>query len=176
MVLVGGLKRTCLVIYMFGDNRQLYPWELAREVDDGSSYYGGSHFNSPTLVNLEAFGDLEEGKKRPSSDIDADSRRVSAFSFPDMHYFPLPPSPASISEKSTSTSSGKSSTTPSGLYFAPASIDLPKSSRVWAPFCKQISPIVARAQQGIVLAAAGYGLVAMVITAAICLSVPNRSS
>lgn len=121
-----------------GDNRQLYPWELARESDDGSSYYG-SDTSSPTMVDLEGgkFGDEE---KRGSVDK-TDSRRNSAFSFPDMHYFPLPPSPASLSDKSVTSSSGKSSTTPSGLYFAPAALNesLPKSSRVWAPFCKQVS-------------------------------------
>jgi len=38
-----------------------------------------------------------------------------------------------------------------------------------------MSPIVARAQRDLVLTAALYGVVVMVITGAICLAVPNRN-
>ncbi|KAK4056831.1 hypothetical protein OIO90_002081 [Microbotryomycetes sp. JL221] len=174
LVFVGGLKRTCALIYLFGDSRQLYPWELARESANGSSFY--SDGTSSTMVGLEE-GKFETSseKSSPFPGGSGDSRRSSA-TFPDFNYYPL--RPASETEKSfrSSSKSTTSATTPSGLYFAPVHIseNLPPSSKVWAPFTRLWNPIVARAQRDIVAAAAGYGLIVMCITAAICLSVPNR--
>jgi hypothetical protein len=153
-------------LYLHGDQRQLYPWELARETDASSS------FGTDTTLT-----GLEEGKWETSSDNsspnpeDAASRRSSSI-FPDLNYFPLPRA-SSLSEKSVKSSTA---TTQGGLYFAPSYINesLPSSSRVWAPFTPMMSPIIARAQRDKVMAAAGYGLVATVLTTAICLSVPNH--
>lgn len=162
------------MIYLFGDNRQLYPWELARTADSGSSFFEfGSDGTSPTMVGLEE-GKFETDSTKlglSGSQSGNDSRRSSSV-YPDFNYFPL--RPASESEKSTQSSSV--ATTQGGLYFVPAYLSetLPKSSRVWAPFTRLWNPIVARAQRDIVAAAAGYGLVVMCLTAAICLSVPNR--
>ncbi|KAK4047012.1 hypothetical protein OIV83_005698 [Microbotryomycetes sp. JL201] len=170
VVFVGGLKRTCLVIYLFGDNRQLYSWELARQVDNGSSFF--SDDSSPTMVDLEN-GKFDYNSEKASPTLDDSPSRRSSSTFPDFNYYPL--RPASESEKSFKSSTA-STTTPSGLYFAPASLNetLPKSAKVWAPFTKLWNPIVARAQRDIVMAAAGYGVVVMCVTAAICLAVPNR--
>ncbi|KAM0787653.1 hypothetical protein ACM66B_003717 [Microbotryomycetes sp. NB124-2] len=174
VVFVGGLKRTCLVIYLFGDNRQLYSWELARHADNGSTSFF-SDDSSPTMVDLEngKFVDSNSEKASPMLDSSGESSRRSSSTFPDFNYYPL--RPASESEKSYKSSTA-STTTPSGLYFAPAYLNetLPKSAKVWAPFTKLWNPIVARAQRDIVMAAAGYGVVVMCITAAICLAVPNR--
>lgn len=173
----------------------MYPWELARDVsaDSSSSTHGTqstwSHESSAETGTSVFSGDEKEKTSldrdaRPreattntfaSSGASPDSRRSSAaFSFPDLGYFPLGPRTASISGSETSApNSQRPSTTPGGLYFAPAAVTLPKSSRVWEAFTPMLNPIVARAQRDIVLAAAGYGLVAAVLTTAICLSVPN---
>lgn len=203
VVLVGGLKRvrdavavpfidqfhaltrcslslqTCLVIYFFGDNRQLYPWELAREAADSASFYSGEEWGSPiTLDGSNEKQQYEDSSNKSSPNIESaerspdlsntHSRRSSSF-----QYYPLAPKSPSLSEKSVKSevSSGRE------LYFVPAHVNetLPQSSKVWAPFTKILSPVVARAQQKLVLAAAGYGVVAMVITGAICLAVPNRN-
>ncbi|GAA6060524.1 hypothetical protein JCM10212_005605 [Sporobolomyces blumeae] len=206
VVLVGGLRKTCLVIYLFGDNRQLYPWELARDVsaDSSSSTFGQStqwssaENGASNWSNYEKDpagpGALSDGATTPSTDgrarepssntlaapsktpngSDSARRASSTFSFPDLGYFPLGPRAASISGSESSTpSSQPRSTTPGGLYFAPAGTKLPKSSRVWEAFTPMLNPIVARAQRDIVLAAAGYGVLAAVLTTAVCLSVPN---
>ncbi|GAA5963078.1 hypothetical protein JCM3765_001760 [Sporobolomyces pararoseus] len=195
VVLVGGLRKTCLVIYLFGDNRQLYPWELARDVsaDSSASTHGTqstwSHDSAENGTSVFSSGDEKEKSgpdgestfvraREPTSNSlgssSPDTRRSSAFSFPDLGYFPLGPRTASISGSDTSSpSSQRPSTTPGGLYFAPAAVKLPKSSRVWEAFTPMLNPIVARAQRDIVLAAAGYGLVAAALTTAVCLSVPN---
>lgn len=113
---------------------------------------------------------------------ESQSRRSSQHSpLSDLGYFPLRPAPRSVSESSGAGSgsgsrspTGRSSTTPGGLYFAPAAMQLPKSSPTWESFTKMMSPVVARAQRDLVMTAALYGVVVMVITGAICLSVPNR--
>ncbi|GAA6022365.1 hypothetical protein JCM11491_003236 [Sporobolomyces phaffii] len=195
VVLVGGLRKTCLVIYLFGDNRQLYPWELARDVsaDSSSSTHGTQSTWSSAYDSAEngtsIFSGDEKDKFGPGGDNPAgrsreatsntlasgpDSRRSSAFSFPDLGYFPLGPRTPSLSgSESSAPNSQRPSTTPGGLYFAPAGAKLPKSSKVWEAFTPMLNPIVARAQRDIVLAAAGYGLVAAALTTAVCLSVPN---
>ncbi|SCZ99258.1 BZ3500_MvSof-1268-A1-R1_Chr3-1g05910 [Microbotryum saponariae] len=181
VVLVGGLKRTCLVIYLFGDNRQLYSWELARETDvSGSSIYGSDV--SPILA------EMEEGKS-PMCDFDSTlksgapgspdseaapstSSRRSSGHFPELNYFRLQRA-HSLSDKSITMTA----TTSGGLYFASAHLNekvLPKSSGVWAPFTCITEPIVAQAQREIVVAGACYGIAVMVVTGAICMAVPNR--
>ncbi|GAA5928641.1 uncharacterized protein JCM15063_003928 [Sporobolomyces koalae] len=197
VVLVGGLRKTCLVIYLFGDNRQLYPWELARDVsaDSSSSMHGTQTTWSSNYDSAENGASVFSGDEKEKTGLDGesaggrtrepttntfasspDSRRSSAFSFPDLGYFPLgprAPSVADSSSKSTTPSSQRPSSTPGGLYFAPAAVVLPKSSRVWEAFTPMLNPIIAQAQRDIVLAAAGYGLIAAALTTAVCLSVPN---
>ncbi|GAA5911510.1 uncharacterized protein JCM6883_005781 [Sporobolomyces salmoneus] len=193
VVLVGGLRKTCLVIYLFGDNRQLYPWELAREVSAPSS--ASTHGTQSTWSHdsaengLSVYSSRDEkagfdgetavGRTREPTNATftsaTDSRRFSSFSFPDLGYFPLGPRTSSVSggSESSGANSQRPSTTPGGLYFAPAAVKLPSSSNVWARFTPILNPVVARAQRDIVLAAAGYGVVAAALTTAICLSVPN---
>lgn len=156
------------MLFLLGDHRQLYPWELARETDAGSSF--GS---DTTMTGLEE-GKWETSSNNASSTPEDTASRRSSSIFPDLNYFPLPRA-SSLSEKSVKSSTA---TTQGGLYFAPAYINdsLPSSSRVWAPFTPTLSPIVARAQRDHILAAAGYGLVATILTTAICLSVPNRGA
>ncbi|GAA6002272.1 uncharacterized protein JCM10292_000839 [Rhodotorula paludigena] len=189
VVAVGGLGKTCLVIYLFGDNRQLYPWERQEYNDIGtlSSASGSTSdpWNAPSTAEDGASSHVtgEKGTPPGTPFVSAlpESRRSSQHSpMSDLGYFPLAPASLSISEKSQKSSSAsksgsrRQSTTPGGLYFAPAGMDLPRSSRVWAPFTKMMNPIVARSQRNLVLAAAGYGLIVCAITTAICLSVPNR--
>ncbi|GAA6002397.1 hypothetical protein JCM10207_001099 [Rhodosporidiobolus poonsookiae] len=199
-VAMGGFGKTCLVIYLFGDNRQLYPWELARETDTstissatGSTSTGGHWGKSPDLEDGAASSFRDEKNTPPHTpsmtptaphthtiDLPGQgegSPRSSVNNSPlsDLGYFPLMPGSPSLSGKSAPDSSRRgSSTTPGGLYFAPAGMALPPSSPVWAPFTKMLSPIVAREQRRLVLTAAGYGLLAASLTTAICLSVPNK--
>ncbi|GAA5861828.1 hypothetical protein JCM1840_006848 [Sporobolomyces johnsonii] len=216
VVLVGGIRKTCLVIYLFGDNRQLYPWELACEAAGSASSSLGSSSDetagwaSPNLSYAEngqstfsAFDDKEklDGPSTPepalppvnvtfpvsarsreqsqattiapmSTTADGSRRSSSGFSFTDLGYYPLGPKSPSETGRSSSDSSA-AATTPGGLYFAPAAMQLPASSPMWTPFTKMLNPVVARAQRDIVLAAAGYGVLAMVLTGVICLAVPN---
>lgn len=141
---------------------------MARETDAGSSYFG----TETTMTGLEE-GKWESSSAKSSPHLNSPSSRSSS-TFPDLNYFPLPRTP-SMSDKSVKSSTA---TTQGGLYFAPAYLNetLPPSSKVWAPFTKMLSPVVARAQRDLVLAAAGYGVLAMVITAAICLAVPSRAT
>lgn len=195
------LVQTCLVIYMFGDNRQLYPWEIAAvkaETDsisagsDTSDPWGFSSSPSPASSTAAVATTTTNATQRSSVDEKAGSTLDSADSadvqtapsgspshsaFFDLGYIPRGTRPSSASASGSEGSharSGRSATTPGGLYFAPAAMDLPPSSRVWEAFTKQLSPVVARAQRNLVATAALYGLVIMAITAAICLSVPNR--
>ncbi|GAA5919579.1 hypothetical protein JCM1841_001024 [Sporobolomyces salmonicolor] len=218
VVLVGGLRKTCLVIYLFGDNRQLYPWELACEAAGSvSSSHGSSSdetagWTSSNLHHAEtgqstfsAFDDKEKldspsapeppmppvtvtfptsARSREPSQATTivpmstptttdGGRRTSGFSFTDLGYYPLGPKSPSESGRSSSDSSAAAATTPGGLYFAPAAMKLPASSPMLTPFTKMLNPVVARAQRDIVLAAAGYGVLAMVLTGVVCLAVPN---
>ena len=188
---------------MFGDNRQLYPWELAAIKAETESISAGSDTSDPwgfssspdlstataaatattttTTATQRSSVDEKAGSTLDSADsadvqtAPSGSPRHSAFF--DLGYIPrgTRPSSASVSGSEGSNSrSSRSAATPGGLYFAPAAMDLPPSSRVWEAFTKQLSPVVARAQRNLVATAALYGLVIMAITAAICLSVPNR--
>lgn len=179
---------------MFGDHRQLYPWELANEGRDTDTIASGAESDadtsdpwgfasSPRLSATSTRDSSLDDKSRPlSPDGDVHTAASSSPSprhsaFFDLGYIPRGSRPTTASESGSDgahSGSRRSSTTPGGLYFAPAAADLPPSSRVWAPFTKQLSPIVARAQRNLVATAALYGLVIMAITAAICLSVPNR--
>lgn len=162
VVAVGGLRKTCLVIYLFGDSRQLLPWELARQSSSSSS----SDLESAPSSHYS------HDHKEPSTPSSQGSpRRGSGYGFPELNFFPLSPT-ASVPDSTRTGTSG-------GLYFAPKSIlesgTLPKSSRVWAPFTRVMEPIVCRAQRDIVVTAALYGLLAMVLTAIVCFAVPNKS-
>ena len=183
---------------MFGDNRQLYPWEIAAVKAETESITSGSDTSDPwgfssspdlstatatataaTTATQRSSVDEKAGSSLDSADVQtapsSGSPRHSAFF--DLGYIPrgTRPSSASMSgSEGSNTRSSRSATTPGGLYFAPAAMDLPPSSRVWEAFTKQLSPVVARAQRSLVATAALYGLVIMAITAAICLSVPNR--
>ena len=194
------VSQTCLVIYMFGDNRQLYPWEIAAVKAETDSISAGSDTSDPwgfssspnPSTSTAAVATTTTATQRSSVDEKAGSTLDSADSadvqtapsgsprhsaFLDLGYIPrgTRPSSASVSGSEGSNSrSSQSATTPGGLYFAPAAMDLPPSSRVWEAFTKQLSPVVARAQRNLVATAALYGLIIMAITAAICLSVPNR--
>ncbi|GAA5899391.1 hypothetical protein JCM6882_009106 [Rhodosporidiobolus microsporus] len=204
-VAMGGFGKTCLVIYLFGDNRQLYPWELAKETDAStiSTISGSDHWGGSTQADTEReAGSFHDEKTTPphspstvtaphthTIDLPGQGGSPSSSSSPahspifDLGYFPLAPASPSLSGKSGaqqsdsrrgSGSQRRSSTTPGGLYFAPAGMTLPASSATWAPFTKMLSPIVAREQRNLVLTAAGYGLLAAAATCAICLSVPNK--
>ncbi|GAA5978182.1 hypothetical protein JCM11641_001127 [Rhodosporidiobolus odoratus] len=188
VVAVGGFGKTCLVIYLFGDNRQLYPWELARETDSStiSTMTGDSRDLWGATVTEDDSGSSFQDEKHslptaPRTHSVTAPRSSSSSSFSpvlDLGYFPLQPGSPALSGKSGSsadpTRRGSSTTTPGGLYFAPAGMSLPRSSPVWAPFTKMLSPIVAREQRNLVLTAAGYGLFVAAITTAICLSIPNK--
>jgi hypothetical protein len=178
-----------------GDNRQLYPWELSAEMSDSSTissnpsthWSGGSPdleshgfgdeknsfapLNSPRTHTIELSGVNGTSSSKGSSPASSIHSPIS-----DLGFFPLQPASPNLSNSSgkKASSTRRSSTTPAGLYFAPAGVELPKSSKVWAPFTKQLSPIVARQQQKLVLTAALYGVVAAAITTAICLAVPNK--
>ncbi|GAA5838925.1 hypothetical protein JCM11251_003738 [Rhodosporidiobolus azoricus] len=200
-VAAGGWGKTCLVIYLFGDNRQLYPWELAKETDAStiSSISGSEHWGTSTQADTERdAGSLHEKITPPHSPSTVTEPRTHTIDFPgqsatpnsssspsssqgsplfDLGYFPLAPASPNLSAKAASQKNNSrrgSAVTPGGLYFAPAGMSLPASSPTWAPFTKMLSPIVAREQRKLVLTAAGYGLVVCAITTAICLSVPNR--
>ncbi|BGP55337.1 hypothetical protein JCM8202_002163 [Rhodotorula sphaerocarpa] len=191
VVALGGWGKTCLVIYAFGDHRQLYPWELAaasaeaetpslgseRDLADpwGFSLTSGAEI-SPQRSSLSEKGSEAGDSGVQTAQSSTPSPRNSAFH--DLAYIPRGTRPSSASESGSDGSgsrSRRSSTTPGGLYFAPAAMKLPASSRVWEAFTKQLSPVVARAQRDLVATAALYGVAVMVITAAICLSVPNRT-
>ncbi|BGP39931.1 hypothetical protein JCM10450v2_003910 [Rhodotorula kratochvilovae] len=190
VVAVGGFGKTCLVIYLFGDNRQLYPWER-QEYNEAGSVSSSAHSSvdpwnaSPaTEDGMSPSVSNEKNEHTPPStpaftSALPESRRSSQHSpIFDLGYFPLAPASPSLSGRSGSGSGSgtrRSSTTPGGLYFAPAAMELPKSSPTWESFTKMMSPVVAHAQRNLVLAAAGYGVLVMCITAAICLAVPNRS-
>ncbi|GAA6042274.1 hypothetical protein JCM8097_000609 [Rhodosporidiobolus ruineniae] len=201
-VAMGGWGKTCLVIYLFGDSRQAYPWELAKETDTAtiSTATGGSsrdHWGASPM--LEAGSDAStHDEKTPPQTPAVQPPRTHAINLPgqrngsvsgssgspssppspifDLGYFPLEPASPNPSGANSSRNQSRrgSATTPSGLYFVPAGMDLPSSSPTWAPFTKMLSPIVARAQRNLVLTAAAYGLVACAVTTAICLSVPNK--
>ncbi|GAA5869662.1 hypothetical protein JCM8547_005100 [Rhodosporidiobolus lusitaniae] len=202
VVALGGWGKTCLVIYLFGDNRQLYPWELAKETDASTISTGSDHWG--TATDVEAGGSFHDEKQTPPGSPavvpprshtvpipgqDQSPREASGSSkgspassmvgspISDLGWFPLAPASPNLSNngsKQGGSSRRGSSTTPGGLYFAPAGMELPASSPVWAPFTKMLSPIVARAQRNLVLTAAMYGLVICVITTSICMSVPNK--
>ncbi|GAA6050149.1 hypothetical protein JCM3770_000425 [Rhodotorula araucariae] len=192
VVAVGGYGKTCLVIYLFGDNRQLYPWERVEYNEAGSVSSSSGHSSvdpwnaSPSAEDgASSHAPLNEKNDHTPPTTPAytstlpESRRSSQHSpMYDLGYFPLAPASPSLSGGSGSaggSSRRRSARTPGGLYFAPAAMELPKSSPTWESFTKVMSPVVARAQRDLVLAAAGYGLVVMCITAAICLAVPNRN-
>ncbi|GAA5981759.1 hypothetical protein JCM10908_004597 [Rhodotorula pacifica] len=191
VVALGGWGKTCLVIYAFGDHRQLYPWELAAARAETDTILTGSAANDPwgfssttdiasmterSSVDEKAGSTHDTADAQTATSSNPPSPRHSAFF--DLGYIPRGGRPSSASEsgsEGSNTRSRRSSTTPGGLYFAPAAMDLPQSSRVWEAFTKQLSPVVARAQRILVATAALYGLVIMAVTAAICLSVPNRN-
>lgn len=175
---------------MFGDNRQLYPWEIAASKADADSASAASDSNDPwgfspapetgsanamDHPSIDEKGTSNAGSANNVQTTPSGSPRHSAFF--DLGYIPRGTRPSSASmtgSEGSNARSSRSATTPGGLYFAPAAMDLPPSSRVWEAFTRQLSPVVARAQRNLVATAALYGLVIMAITAAICLSVPNR--
>jgi len=153
------------VLYLFGDTRQLYPWELSRQSALDSAH---SDLESAGASPSSHYShDLKEPSTPPAAA--SDSPRSSTFGL-DLNYFPLQRTP-SPSERSTH------SATSGALYFAPkAQLEAGKvsaSSRVWAPFTRVLSPEVCVAQRNTVAVAAGYGLVAMCLTAVVCFAVPN---
>lgn len=179
-------------VVRFGDNRQLYPWELAREGSSDSLSWAGTA-SSPHMPDLEKGFHSDKGPHFDSSSaMSTTPKHESAPAFPSANNSPRPnngSSPAlpsfsyfpaysssvhgSDSDKSETTKGGVSSSK-GVLYFAPAAMQLQQSSKVWERFTRITEPVVSEAQWRLVMAAAGYGVLAMVLTAAVCLSVPNR--
>lgn len=153
-------------VYLFGDNRQLYPWETARQSALNSAY--SDIESTGASPSTQYSHDLKDPS--PSSSAASSPRPSSAFGLPDFNFFPLQRSPSPSQVSTHSAHSG-------GLYFAPKELleggALPRSSRVWAPFTRVMSPEVCVAQRNNVAVGAMYGLVAMVLTAAVCFAVPN---
>jgi hypothetical protein len=183
VVFYGGFKRTCLVICtsssrytkgsclrtdvvarsdLFGDSRQLYPWELrdnSHDLDNQSL--------SSTPSSLPSIGEKSGHDDYSPSAVNSSPR--SSFAYPDLGYFPLAaPSSPSLSERSQNSEAASHQR----LYFAPEHV-LPKlaaSSPTWAPFTTVVSPFVCREQRDNVLKACGVAFVVMCLTAAICFS------
>ncbi|KAI5476534.1 hypothetical protein MNV49_007544 [Pseudohyphozyma bogoriensis] len=174
VVFVGGFKRTCLVIYLFGDSRQLYPWEL-----QAHSYMDADSRSFVTATSATSGHDSPNPNEKSvdegygSAEPTPNHSRNNSFTFPDLTFFPLsPPSSPSLSDKSEKSGS----TNTKRLYFAPEHIlpTLPGSSPTWAPFTKVMSPLVCAEQRDNVVKAAGYAFIVMCVTAVICFAVPNK--
>ncbi|KAM0745942.1 hypothetical protein T439DRAFT_330136 [Meredithblackwellia eburnea MCA 4105] len=199
VVFMGGVHKTCLVVYLFGDNRQLRPWELMRPSASSSS---ASSINSPSTTSspfnfFKPTGspdsyDLEKGGSNyspPSLTYAGDDRfYTGATGAPQISpsflysntfsYFPVRRN-SSDSVPTLSTIDGtqrERQGSQGSIWFEPTEIrsDLMVSSPTFASLTPVVDPIVKRAQWETVSTAALYALGVAAIMSAICLSVPNR--
>ncbi|BGP15993.1 hypothetical protein JCM10213_005457 [Rhodosporidiobolus nylandii] len=206
LVFLGGFGKTCLVIYLFGDSRQLYPWELARETEAStvSSFTDSSRWGPTSDLERDAHSFTTEKQTPPQTPLGIAPPRTHTVTLPgqdaspsarssspggsspsgfaphhspfsDLGYFPLQPGSPTTSNKASSKNDSRrpSASTATGLYFAPAGMDLPKSSPTWAPFTKMLSPIIAREQRDLVVRSAGYSLVICALSCVVCIAPPN---
>lgn len=152
---------TLVILDLFGDSRQLYPYELASISNDNNSLI--------TFVDAVPTGTPSD--EHPSTLDGSPITRSSSSIYPTTSYFPVFEN-RSDSDVSCSNYLKPPSTTARRLYFAPDHIlpTLPGSSPTWAPITKVFSPLVCREQRDTVLAAAGISFIVLLLTAAICFS------
>ncbi|KAK4702729.1 hypothetical protein P7C70_g3491, partial [Phenoliferia sp. Uapishka_3] len=164
VVFIGGWQHTCLVAYLFGDHRQLRPWELIRESSASSSTSLVPSYSPVFDGDLEKGHGVEAstGTHTPTTTFGS---RPTSFDFSAYNYFPVAKSEEELSDSS-----------PSKIIYYPAVVSpsLSSSSPVWASLTEISEPLVKRAQWETIVTAALYGLCATIVLTAICLSVPNR--
>lgn len=192
--------QTCLLVYLFGDNRQLYPWELV-QVPLSSATCGSPPGN---VAMGESDADVSSSKLEPASrpraalDMEkpielsgAEQRKSWEGPRAESYAIVLPSSrDAEISvicpwafdleethyfPRVDQPRKASVSSQPGGLYFAPGTTALP-AVRAWAPITRVASPLMSNHYRGTVLVACAYGLGSSLLALVICLSVPNLAT
>jgi len=192
MVVIASLHGVCVVIYLFGDARQLYPYELVRP---------------PAPVNTEKNTELMHhigGPRMPPDDEEAlhgisisPSFRSDAPLKSGTPTSSVPMSAGFISPSQYSPLLYRNDTTPSALSSGPPATmfdfdALPsplsqlgpealagKAKRektpMFGPLTKVLSPEITRAQWEIVIRSAILGVFVAIILGAICIAVPAKN-
>ncbi|KAL8290211.1 hypothetical protein RQP46_003150 [Phenoliferia psychrophenolica] len=187
VVFLGGVKRIIMksqlnlsfvvfrVVYLFGDSRQLRPWELQRESAPSSSASinqesgTGVSLYATTTRNTDYQHDLEKGSG-------GGSLHGSPSMQPTLHYFPTRPESLASVDSGPDATYKRSASRSTSIFYPPSFIQpsLSFSSPTFASLTQVQDPLVKRAQWETVMTAACYGLVGAALMSAICLSVPNH--
>lgn len=187
----------CVVIYIFGDARQLYPYELARP---HASLVPKTSDTTLQLKESYPSHDDEEGLKgivvSPSMHPDSPTKElksptsstaptsagfISPFLYNQTMYgsgADAPMSPPSTSSSSPATTFDFDALPPLNSQLSPEALK-GKSKRekvpVFTPLTKVLSPEITRAQWEIMVRSAILGVFVAVVLGAVCIAVPAKA-